>query len=342
VKLSASDSARFCRSPGRERKGALLYGPDAELVALRRAMLVEALAGPEAAAEMRIDAMTAAELRADPARLDAALRARGFFDGPRVVTVIGASDGAVEIVAAALQDAATPASFLLVTADNLTPRSTLRRLFEERRDAVAAPCYDDAPGRLDVAGALAAAGVAQGAEPDAVEALEAAAGDLGAGAFMRLIETVALHASDRPGPVTAADVLACAPLGAAAETDAAVDAALSGDIEAVRRELARLRSQGSTPVETCLAMARRIRLLHDIATLDRGAAAAALDRMKPAARREKAAAHLRRWNAARLERAIHALIETDAALRGGSAGPSAALLERTLMRLAAEGDRPTA
>jgi DNA polymerase-3 subunit delta len=193
---------------------------------------------------------------------------------------------------------------------------------------------------VDVTAALAAAGATRGAVPEALEALEAVAGDLGAGAFARLIETVALHASDRPSPVTAADVAACAAPNSAGETDAAVDAALSGDIEAVRRELARLRSQGTTPVETCLAMARRIRQLHDIATLDRGAAAAALDRMKPAARREKAATHLRRWSAARLERAIHALIETDAALRGGSAGPPAALLERTLMRLAAEGDRP--
>ncbi|PIY74241.1 MAG: DNA polymerase III subunit delta, partial [Rhodobacterales bacterium CG_4_10_14_0_8_um_filter_70_9] len=48
----------------------------------------------------------------------------------------------------------------------------------------------------------------------------------------------------------------------------------------------------------------------------------------------RAAAQARRWGAARLERALETLYEADAALRGGSNAPPAALLERALLRLA--------
>jgi len=62
-------------------------------------------------------------------------------------------------------------------------------------------------------------------------------------------------------------------------------------------------------------------------------------RIQPPSRRDRAAAQARRWGAARLERALQTLLETDAALRGGSNAPPAALLERALLRLASAAPR---
>lgn len=337
MKLNTAEAARFCREPSGGRSGALIYGPDAQQTAERRESLVRALVGADGEDEMRVERMTGAELRADPTRLDAALRARGFFAGPRIAVVTGAMDGLADTIAAALAEAATPDAFLLATADSLTPRSALRRLFEDARNAVAAPCYGDAPDRGRIAEIIADLGAR--AETAALDALEARAGDLGSGSFARLLEVVTLHARDHGGPVTAEDVYACAGAQGAADAEAAIDAALDGDVAALRVALARLRAQGAGQVEICLAALRRIRQLHNLAILDEAAARTALERIQPRARRDRIAAALRRRSISSLERTLALLIQTDAALRGGSAAPSAALLERALLRIAGNATR---
>jgi DNA polymerase-3 subunit delta len=339
VKLSGPDAARFCAAPDGRRRGALIYGPDPAQTAQRREALALAIAGPNAEEEMRLDRMTGSDVRSDPARLDAALRAQGFFPGPRVVIVTAATDGLSEIIAAALTDAAAPDAFLLVTADALGPRSTLRRIFEEARDAVSAPCYGDAPNAGDIDALLRGAGAGRGADADAMEALSDVARDIGGGPFARLVEIVALHAASHGGPVELADVTACANAEGLSEADAAADAALSGDLETLRRALARLRAQGVSAVEVCLATQRKLRQLHGLAIQETGAARAAIERLQPRQRRERVAAQLRSWSAARLERAARLMLETDAGLRGGSPAPPAALLERALLRIASETAR---
>ena len=57
----------------------LLHGADAMRVALKRAALVEALIGPEGAAEMRLERIAAADLRRDPALVLDALKAIGLL-----------------------------------------------------------------------------------------------------------------------------------------------------------------------------------------------------------------------------------------------------------------------
>ena len=56
MKLAGRDAARFLARPDPAAAGMLLFGADAMRVALKRAALVEALIGPEGAAEMRTKA----------------------------------------------------------------------------------------------------------------------------------------------------------------------------------------------------------------------------------------------------------------------------------------------
>jgi len=60
------------------------YGGDAMRVALKRQDVIKALVGPNGEEEMRLTRMTGAELRKDPALLGDAIKAQGFFPGPRV------------------------------------------------------------------------------------------------------------------------------------------------------------------------------------------------------------------------------------------------------------------
>ena len=115
----------------RHGAGALLYGADAMRVALKRAALVAALIGPEGAAEMRLTRIAAAELRRDPAALLDALKAVGFFPGPRVVLVEDAGDAPAAPLSRARSPTGGPATRgSWSTAGELGAGSALRKAFE--------------------------------------------------------------------------------------------------------------------------------------------------------------------------------------------------------------------
>jgi DNA polymerase-3 subunit delta len=337
VKLSAADAARFCEQPRAGVVGALIYGEDPAQVAERRDRLVHRLVGPRASEELRLSSIPAPELRSDPGRLDAELRTRGFFPGPRAVVVTGATDGLAPTLAPALAGAAAPDAFLLVTADSLTAKSALRALFEGARNAVSAPCYPDRPTPATIADRLAAIGAPR---PDdaAMTMLEQAAADLGPGPFARALDVAALHAGDA-GAMTAADVAAAWAGPSDAAIDAALDLVVAGRAAALPATLARLHARGASPVEIVLAASRRFRQMLAVAAGDSRQQQAALARSGPPQRREAMQRDARRWGAARLEQAVRLLLAADAALRGGSSGPQRALVDRALLRLATTADR---
>lgn len=333
MKLSGADAARFCRSPQRGIVGALIHGEDAALVAQRRDALLSALLGAGAGDEMRLTTMSGAEARTDPARVDEALRSVGFFPGPRATLVTGATDGLAPIAEAALAEAAGPGAFLVMTADVLGGKSALRAVFEAARNAVSAPCYAEMLDRRGVAEALAEAGLS--ADEDALALLEGVAAEQGPAPFTRFLETLSLYSDGRA--LSADDIAALRPQAGEGDADAAVDAALAGDVAVLRAQLARLAARGTSPVEIVLAAQRRFRSLLGLA-VSGGRPSGALMRLPPFVR-ERLAAQARRLGAARLERALSTLLETDAALRGGSSGPAGAILERALLRIAADAER---
>ncbi|MFN3613018.1 MAG: DNA polymerase III subunit delta [Rubrimonas sp.] len=337
MKLSAAEAARFCDQPREGIAGALIYGEDPSQVAERRDRLISRLAGPGAAEELRLSIVAATDLRADPGRLDAELRTRGFFPGPRVIVVTGATDGLAPMLAGALDGAASPDAFVLVTADGLGAKSALRSLFEGARNAVSAPGYPDRPPRAAVAERLAAMGAPQPTE-DALAMLEQAAADLGPGPFARALEIATLHAGDAVA-LTAADVAAAWTGPTDAAIDAALDLVIAGRSAALPATLARLHARGAGAVEIALAASRRFRQMLAIAAGDSRQQQAALARSGPPQRRDALQREARRWGPARLEQAIQTLVAADAALRGGSAGPQRALIDRALLRIASMADR---
>ena len=92
MKLAGAAALKFFAQPEPDRAGILIFGADAMRVALRRQELIAALIGPAGEAEMRLTRLSGADLRKDAALLDDAMRAQGFFPGPRVAFVEEASD----------------------------------------------------------------------------------------------------------------------------------------------------------------------------------------------------------------------------------------------------------
>ncbi|MDH5452208.1 MAG: DNA polymerase III subunit delta, partial [Paracoccaceae bacterium] len=138
MKLGGAAANRFFAQPEPERSGILIFGADAMRVALKRQELIAALIGPEGEAEMRLTRIAAGELRKDPAQVQDALKAQGFFPGPRVAFVEEAGDGTAPVLKAALAEWRPGDAMLVVTAGSLTKASALKKLFEGHPNAYAA------------------------------------------------------------------------------------------------------------------------------------------------------------------------------------------------------------
>ena len=132
--LRGVEASRYFAKPDPSRAGLLIFGADPMRVALKRQEVIAALIGPEGEGEMRLTRIAAADLRKDPALLMDAMKAQGFFPGPRVALLEDAADALTPLVEATLKDWRPGDAHLIVTAGGLTGKSTLKKLFETRPD----------------------------------------------------------------------------------------------------------------------------------------------------------------------------------------------------------------
>lgn len=335
MKLPAREVARYVARPDPNAAGALIYGADAMRVALRRQELLAALLGPQADEEMRLARIQGAELRRDPAMLLDAVKAQGFFPGPRAAFVEDANDGLAETVASALAEWRAGDAQILVTAGSLKAASKLRKLFEAHPTARAIALYDDPPGRDEIEGLLRGAGLSDVGR-DAMTDLTALARELGPGDFRQTLDKIALYKTGDPTPLTPDEIAALAP----ASTEAALDDMLSVVAEARVTEIGplmqRLSAQGVAPTGLCIGALRHFRQLYAAAS-DPGGPGSGIARLRPPVygpRRDRMVRQAQAWGAAKLEQGLGLLIETDLTLRSTQKVPQMAVVERALIRLA--------
>lgn len=327
--LKGAEANRYFARPDPARAGVLICGEDTMRVALKRQEVIAALIGPQGDAEMRLARIAGADLRRDAALLMDAMKAQGFFPGPRVAFVDEATDTATPAIAAALQDWRPGDAQIVVTGGNLTAKSTLRKLFEAHPAAFCAVLYDDPPSREEIEAQLARAGLTridQGAMADLVTLAQA----LDPGDFRQLLEKITLYKWRDATPLTSEEVAALAP----ATIDAEVDEILRVTAECRTAQIApllrRLEGQGTGAVTLCIAALRHFRTLHAVAVDPAGGLARA---RVFGPRRDQVQKQARDWGVARLETALSLLVETDLTLRSTSRAPAMAVMERALIRL---------
>lgn len=340
MKLSPRDAARYFARPEPGRTGLLLYGADAMRVALKRQEVIANLLGPNAEEEMRLTRIMASDLRGEPAALGDAIKARGFFPGPRAVLLEDATDSVSGPITAALEDWQEGDAQLVVTARQLPPRSALRKAFEGHKNAYAVGIYDDPPGRDEIETMLAQAGLKQ-VDRAAMGALTDLAISLDPGDFRQTVEKLSLYKLNDPEPVTPDDVAACAPRSSEAAADALIHAVAESRQGEIGMLLRRLQAQGVTPVALCIAATRHFRALH-AAAADPEGPAGGIARQRPPIpfkARDRMTRQAQTWGMHRLEQALTLLIDTDLQLRSSQRAPQMALMERSLIRLARLGAR---
>jgi DNA polymerase-3 subunit delta len=331
--LKGIEASRYCAKPDPGRSGLLIFGADAMRVALKRQEAIAALIGPEGEGEMRLTRMSGGDLRKDGSLLLDAIKATGFFPGPRVAFLEDATDGLTETIATALKDWKPGDAQIVVTAGNLTSKSALKTLFEKHPTAICIGLYDEPPGREEIEAALAKAGLTD-LDREAMTDLTTLARALDPGDFRQTLEKIALYKWSDASPLTPADVAAMAPATIEAEVDDLISAVAEARTDAIGPFFRRLEGQGTLPVTICIAALRHFRILH----------AAACDPQGPGVGIQKARVNFKQkdamgrqagqWGSRALETAVSLLLETDLTLRSASRAPGMAVMERALIRIA--------
>lgn len=335
MKLSGAEAVRYFARPDPARTGLLIFGADAMRVALRRQEVIRALIGAEGESEMRLTRIPGGDLRRDATLLLDAIKAQGFFPGPRVVFVEDANDGLADAIAPALKDWQKGDAQIVVTAGSLTAKSALRKLFEAHANAYATGIYDDPPGREEIEATLAKADLTN-IDGAAMTDLLALARDLDPGDFRQTVEKLALYKWRDETPLTPADVAACAPATIEAGIDDILHIVAEARLPEVAPMLRRLEGQGVQPVALCINATRHFRTLHAAAS-DPGGASQGIARARPPVfgpRRDRMLRQAQAWGMHRLEQALGLLHDTDLALRSTQRAPAMAVMERALIRLA--------
>lgn len=333
MKLPTRDTKTYLSKPVPAKSALLLYGFDAMRVALARTSLVAALVGENAAADMRLDRLAGSDLRKEPSRLIDALKARGFFPGPRAVVVEDAADVLAGTISTALHDWQDGDATLVVVAGQLKPASPLRKLFETAPNAFAVPIYSDPPDRDEIARDLEKAGL-KALSSGAFAALLALGGELDPGDFAQLINKLALFKLGDAAETSLADVESVAPATTEADLDDAIRAVAEGRSHDVAPLLQRLAGQGSNAVALCSGVARHFRMIHAAASDARGPEQWAATSRLFGPRRDQIVNQARKWGPMLLERALDVVMETDLTLRSPKPVPAHALVERACLRIA--------
>ena len=332
--LKGIEASRYFLKPDPARTGLLIFGADTMRVALKRQDVIAALIGPAGESEMRLDRISASDLRKDPALLQDAIKAQGFFPGPRVAFVEDATDTLAPLIAAALVEWRPGDAQIIVTAGGLTGKSALKKLFDSHPNAFCAGLYDDPPSREEIESALAQAGLTK-IDREAATDLGNLARALDPGDFRQMLEKIALYKYGDDTPLTPTEVAALAPATIEAEVDDLMAAVADGRGAEIAPLMRRLEGQGTAPVTLCIAAMRHFKALH-AAACDPGGISAGIAKARgvPFKAREAMQRQASGWGMHKLETALALLVETDLTLRSSSRAPGMALMERALIRLA--------
>jgi len=342
LKLSGARIEAFLKSPDKNALAVLVYGPDSGLIKERMDRLAKTVVA-DLGDPFRIADISGSTLKEDPARLADEAAAIALTGGRRVVRIRDAGDNATAALQSFLSHPMGD-SLVLVEGGELSPRSTLRKLFEGADNGVALPCYADEGGGLEsvIHETLRSHGLT--AEPDAVAFLSEHLG--GDRKLTRSeLDKLALYMGGPGGRVKLEDAAACVGDTAALSMDDLCLATADGDHATAQRILDRLFLEGTSTIPILRAMQRHFQRLHLCAGhIGKGKSAdQAVATLRPPPHfrvADKLKQQLARWPADRLGQALELLVNTEMDCKS-TGMPAEELTSRAIMQLArGAGRRP--
>ena len=147
MKIAPAKVQSFLERPDGKIYAALIYGPNAGLVEWSAEKLTATL---KAGAFKNADEINISmdDLKENPARLEENLSNLSLFVTSKIITVKNAADALTKQLDKDVLKRLDSSTYLIVTADNLTPKSSLRKLFEAGDITASIACYDETDAQL--------------------------------------------------------------------------------------------------------------------------------------------------------------------------------------------------
>lgn len=340
--MQANRADQFSRNPSPDVRAVLVFGPDTGLARERIQSLTKSVVDDPSDPFLVMD-LTNNGLKDDPARLMDEAAAISLMGGRRVVRVLDASDQVAGIFKNFLEDLAGDA-LVLVQAGDLTPRSSLRKLFEADKNAAALPCYADDERAL---GGVIQETLRRDKVTASPEALMYLVENLGSDRGQTRAELEKLSLYVGPGnQATLEDAMACVGDSSLLSTDRLVYAAVNGDANETDKALNRSLAEGVNAVAILRALARHLLRLQLVrAAVDDGKRLDdAVKLLRPPIFFRLAGPFRQQvlgWHGKSIQRALVLVLEAETSCKQ-SGMPAEAICGRTLLqvsRLAAAGQR---
>ncbi len=312
MKISAGAADRFVAQPDAGVAAVLLYGPDQGLVKERAEILgrtvVDDLSDP-----FNVVELAAAALKDDPARLSDEANALSFGGGRRFVRLRGVGDTLTKLIEAYVQEP-SPDALVVAEADELGPRSSLRKLFEAHASTAAVACYPAEGGDLLRISEKTLGEHGVSIEKDALALLGQI---MGADRAMvrREIEKLALYVGAGKR-ATADDVNACLVSSGAVSVDQIALCAADGKAAEADSHYQKALKEGVSEIAILRAMQRHFqRLDWVVSQMAAGSSAgSAIGGLKPPVFfkvKDRFERQVRRWTAGRVHHALSILTEAE-------------------------------
>jgi len=333
MKISASAADRFVAQPDAGVAAVLLYGPDHGLVKERAEILGRTVVD-DLSAPFNVVELEASALKDDPARLSDEANTLSFGGGRRFVRLRGAGDTLTKLIEAYVHEP-SPNALLVVEADKLGSRSSLKQLFEAHTSTAAVACYPAEGGDLlrtsekmlgeygvsIEKGALALLGQIMGADRAMVR---------------REIEKLALYVGEGKR-ATAYDINACLVSSGAVSVDQIALCAADGKAAEADNHYQMALKEGISEVAILRAMQRHFqRLDWVISKMAAGSSVGeAIGGLKPPVFfkvKDRFERQVRRWTAGRVHHALGILTEAETACKQTGA-PVELVCGRAIMAL---------
>ena len=336
MKLTSRDVVSFFKSPPKGITGVLIYGNDPMRVSHKREQLINSILGSNADEEMRLARISRENLKKAPEQAIDLCKTQGFFPGERALLIEEANETISDIIIKAVEAWKDGDATIVVTAGSLKPSSSLRKLFEQKKNTYSVPIYDNPMTKFEVEKIIEKSGL-QNVTQDGFAQLLLVASQLQPGDFKQTVDKLALYKLNDEKSVTYQDIINCAPISNEADIDEVLNVILAGNEFKVSQILGRLSSQGTLPVTLIIAATRHFKALFSIISNPGGVKAGATALRPPiyGPRKEALINQAQKWGPIKIKTAIKILTATDLQLRSSNQqAPQMALVERLFIRIA--------
>ncbi|MGB0634688.1 MAG: DNA polymerase III subunit delta [Paracoccaceae bacterium] len=334
MKLLQKNQNDYFLNPDPSMAGLLLYGANSARVHKKKKDFIKSLLGTKSSEEMRIEIIGSSELRKEPSLLIDAVKIKGFFSGPRCVLIENATDGIADIIKDCLSVWNPGDAYILLTANFLSPKSTLRKLFENDNNVYVAPIFDDLLTYSEIKYEIEKFGF-ETIEKDASSELIFLGQTLGVEEFSQMLEKLSLYKLNDITPISYKDIKEIVPTTFDKSLEDAASIIADGRTAEIASLLRKLEAQGIQVTTLCIGTTLYFKKLYK-ASNDPSGTENGLKKLRPPIpfkKADKMVQQIKEWGSRRLAEAISMLVHLDLELRTKSNTPSRALMERVMIRL---------